>query len=125
MLWCLSSCWGSVVARGGVTGRAGDYLPMSMPPASPAVLIGSYQSWLPEGEADPGSCVRCCRIGNPRDILLISVSNRVWCPQIFLVKHSRYVVFQMAKVAVPKALFHEILDRIGRLRAGPELAGPE
>ena len=37
--------------------------------------------------------------------------------------HSRYVVFQMAEVAVPKALFAEILDRIGRLRASPELAG--
>ncbi|MDH4239548.1 MAG: IS1380 family transposase [Phycisphaerae bacterium] len=40
-----------------------------------------------------------------------------------VVKHSRYVVFQMAEVAVPKALFAEILDRIGRLRASPELAG--
>jgi hypothetical protein len=37
--------------------------------------------------------------------------------------HSRYVVFQMAEVAVPKPLFAEILDRIGRLRASPELAG--
>ena len=36
--------------------------------------------------------------------------------------HSQYVVFQMAEVAVPKALFAEILDRIGRLRASPELA---
>jgi len=40
-----------------------------------------------------------------------------------VVTHSRYVVFQMAEVAVPKALFWEILDRIGRLRASPELAG--
>ena len=39
-----------------------------------------------------------------------------------VVRHSRYVVFQMAEVVVPKALFREILDRIGRLRAGPELA---
>ena len=40
-----------------------------------------------------------------------------------VVTHSRYVVFQIAEVAVPKALFWEILDRIGRLRASPELAG--
>lgn len=39
-----------------------------------------------------------------------------------VVRHSRYVVFQMAEVVVPKALFGEILDRIGRLRASPELA---
>lgn len=40
-----------------------------------------------------------------------------------VVRHSRYVVFQMAEVVVPRALFHEILGRIGRLRASPELAG--
>jgi len=39
-----------------------------------------------------------------------------------VVRHSSYVVFQMAEVVVPKALFREILGRIGRLRASPELA---
>ena len=38
-------------------------------------------------------------------------------------KHSRYVVFQMAEVVVPRALFREILERIRRLRASPESAG--
>lgn len=37
-------------------------------------------------------------------------------------KHSRYVVFQMAEVIVPRALFREILERIGRLRASPGFA---
>ena len=32
-----------------------------------------------------------------------------------VVRHSRYVIFQMAEVAVPMALFCEILDRIRRL----------
>jgi len=32
-----------------------------------------------------------------------------------VVRHSRYVIFQMAEVAVPKALFCEILARIRRL----------
>jgi hypothetical protein len=40
-----------------------------------------------------------------------------------VVKHPRYVVFQMAEVVVPRALFGEILERIGRLRASPELSG--
>ncbi len=38
-------------------------------------------------------------------------------------RHSRYVVFQMAEVVVPKSLFRQILERISRLRASPELAG--
>jgi hypothetical protein len=33
-----------------------------------------------------------------------------------VVSHSRYVIFQMAEVAVPQMLFREILDRIRRLR---------
>jgi len=40
-----------------------------------------------------------------------------------VVRHLRYVVFQMAEVAVPRVVFREILDRIGRLRASPEFAG--
>jgi len=40
-----------------------------------------------------------------------------------VVRHSRYVVFQMAEVIVPRALFREILERIGRLRASPGFAG--
>jgi hypothetical protein len=39
-----------------------------------------------------------------------------------VVRHSRYVVFQMAEVAVPKGLFGQILELIGRLRASPERA---
>src|SRR3954453_4016858 len=38
-----------------------------------------------------------------------------------VVRHSRYVVFQLAEVAVPRALFAAILRRIGRLR-GPLVA---
>jgi len=36
-------------------------------------------------------------------------------------RHWQYVLFQMAEVMVPMALFPEILERIGRLRASPEL----
>ena len=36
-----------------------------------------------------------------------------------VVKHSRYVVFQMAEVAVPPELFRAILERIGRLWPPP------
>ena len=33
-----------------------------------------------------------------------------------IVRHARYVTFQMAKVAVPRKLFREILRRIARLK---------
>jgi len=38
-----------------------------------------------------------------------------------VVRHSRYVVFQMAEVVVPGTLFRQILEGISRLRASPEL----
>ncbi len=62
------------------------------------------------------ACKDALRLDFDRKLKLIKIGTKV-------VTHSRYVVFQMAEVAVPKALFWEILDRIGRLRASPELAG--
>jgi len=38
-----------------------------------------------------------------------------------VVKHSRHVIFQMAEVAMPRALFKAILERIGRLWLPPPL----
>jgi hypothetical protein len=36
-----------------------------------------------------------------------------------IVSHARCVTFQMAEVAVPRQIFHEILSLIARLRAPP------
>jgi hypothetical protein len=36
-----------------------------------------------------------------------------------IVRHGRYVVFQLAEVAVPRALFADIPRRIDRLRPRP------
>ena len=36
-----------------------------------------------------------------------------------VVRHSRYVIFQMAEVMVSRSLFYDILERIGRLRPVP------
>jgi hypothetical protein len=36
-----------------------------------------------------------------------------------VVRHGRYVIFQMAEVAVPRGLFHEILRLIAELRPKP------
>jgi hypothetical protein len=39
-----------------------------------------------------------------------------------MVHHGRYVIFQMAEVAIPKDLFAHILRRINRLRPIPQRA---
>jgi hypothetical protein len=39
-----------------------------------------------------------------------------------VVSHRRHVTFQMAEVAVPRQMFHDILRLIFRLRAPPEPA---
>ena len=36
-----------------------------------------------------------------------------------VVRHGRYITFQMAEVAVPRQMFAEILSLIARLRAPP------
>jgi hypothetical protein len=36
-----------------------------------------------------------------------------------VVSHGRYVTFQMAEVAVPRAIFAELLQRIADLRSAP------
>ncbi len=36
-----------------------------------------------------------------------------------IVRHGRYIVFQMAEVAIPRDLFADILRRIDRLRPTP------
>jgi hypothetical protein len=46
---------------------------------------------------------------------LIKIGARV-------VRHGRYVTFQLAEVVVPRQMFADILSMIARLRAPPVLA---
>jgi Transposase DDE domain group 1 len=62
---------------------------------------------LPQ-EVEPWSLTR------PRE-KLVKIGARI-------VRHGRYVVFQLAEMAVPRALFAEILRRIERLRRPPIVA---
>ncbi len=41
-----------------------------------------------------------------------------------IVRHARYVTFQMAEVAIPRKLFREILRRIDRLKMKSPLPVP-
>jgi hypothetical protein len=40
-----------------------------------------------------------------------------------IVRHARYVTFQMAEVAISRKLFREILGRIAQLRVAPLAPG--
>ena len=40
-----------------------------------------------------------------------------------VITHARYVIFQLAEVAVPKRLFRAILERIRRLRPPETVPG--
>jgi Transposase DDE domain group 1 len=72
----------------------------------------------------PGSPLRSCRFvsqlgldANTRSLTtlrekLVKIGARI-------VRHGRYIVFQLAEVAVPRALFADILRRIDGLRPQP------
>jgi hypothetical protein len=56
--------------------------------------------------------VGAASVGGARDQAWLKIGARI-------VRHGRYVVFQLAEVAVPRALFAAILRRIDRLRGPP------
>ena len=69
---------------------------------------------------NPGNLLR--RLALPRvirDWSLRSVQVRLIKIGGRLVRHARRLVFQLAEVAVPRALFQGVLDRIGRLCPTP------
>ena len=54
-------------------------------------------------------CRRCRQRQRPHPAVRVKIGAKV-------VAHGRYLVFQMAEVALPRALFRSILDRIAGLR---------
>ena len=68
-----------------------------------------------------------CNLGNLLRRLALPKSVKQWSLRTLrdklikigakVVSHSRYVIFQMAEVAVPQTLFREILARIRQLRS--------
>ena len=85
-------------------------------PAAPSGTTRCGSSCSPWPTTSPTSCARWrCRRRSTQWSLttlrekLVKIGARI-------VRHGRYVVFQLAEVAVPRALFAEILRRIDRLR---------
>ena len=52
------------------------------------------------------------RRGRSVQVKLIKMGGR-------LVRHSRRLIFQLSEVSVPRSLFQDVLDRIGRLSPAP------
>ena len=64
-----------------------------------------------------GNLLRCLAL--PRSVKHWSLTNlreKLIKIGAKVIRHARYVVFQMAEVAVPRNLFRAILERIWRLR---------
>src|SRR5215468_2312864 len=57
-----------------------------------------------------------------KDWSLTSLKERLIKIGAKIVSHGRYVIFQMAEVAIPRSLFAEILELIGELRPPPDPA---
>ena len=68
------------------------------------------------------SAISCGRWRRPRPIkdrLLTSLKEKLIKIGAKVVSHGRYVVFQMAEVAIPRQMFQEILRLIAELRPQP------
>jgi len=63
------------------------------------------------------------RLGLPRKIkhwTLTTLRGKLIKIGAKVIRHARYIAFQLAEVAVPRKLFEAILQRIDRLRLLPE-----
>jgi hypothetical protein len=98
-------------------------------PAVPSGTTPSVSSCSRSPTTRPASCARSCcrtkwRTGRSRPCARSwsrsAPRGRVHPPPS--VRHGRHVVFQLAEVAVPRALFAAILRRIDRLRGPPAAA---
>ena len=88
-------------------------------PAMPSATTRCGSSCTRSPTTSPTSCApwRC-----PKEVehwSLTTLREKLVKIGARIVRHGRYVVFQLAEVAVPRALFAEILRRIDRLRGSP------
>ena len=65
------------------------------------------------------SCARWRRPSRSRDWSLTSLKDKLIKIRAKVVSHGRYVIFQMAEVAIARQMFQEILWLIAELRPQP------
>jgi hypothetical protein len=84
---------------------------------APAIILRSCSISLAIWNA-----ARCVQVALPEAIKqwsLTSLREKLVKIGAKVVRHGRYVIFQMAEVAVPRELFQEILRLIAELRPQP------
>ena len=102
----------------GAASRAGrEHLQGSSPPDSTLSRIrGDLDVRVPRRSARARASVRrwpwSSRRGRSVQVKLIKMGGR-------LVRHSRWLIFQLSEVSVPRRLFEGVLDRIDRLSPAP------
>ena len=92
----------------------------------------SYRNWgegLGDDPSYPALHALAYNLGNFMRTLVFSDAVEQWSLTTLreklvkigakIVRHGRYIVFQMAEVAIPRDLFADILRRIDRLRTTP------
>jgi hypothetical protein len=76
---------------------------------------GTAEQWIKEGK----HAINWTRLSCHDHRSLTTMREKLVKIGAKVVEHSRYVIFQMAEVAVPRVLFEQILRRIRRLRPVP------
>ena len=67
-----------------------------------------------------GNFLRCLALPKSiKDWSLMTMREKLIKIGAKVVKHARYVTFQLAEVLASKSLFYELLERIHRLKAVP------
>ncbi len=91
---------------------------------SSGLVRGTYAKWRARNDATHASCEYCedeYTFGIEK-WSLTSLREKLIKIAAKVVSRGRYVAFQMAEVAIPRALFAEILQRIAALRSPPPQA---
>ena len=91
-------------------------------PATPSATTPCGSSSTPWPTTSPTSCARWRCREEVEQWSLTTLREKLVKIGARIVRHGRYVVFQLAEVAVPRALFAAILRRIDRLRGPPMVA---
>lgn len=105
----------------------GSLLAISLPIPAEMLAISSYPAIIPKADNPATTILISCLNGLGNFLRRLALPKRVreWSLRTLrvilikigakVVKHARYVTFQMAEVLLSKGLFQEILERIHRL----------
>jgi hypothetical protein len=80
---------------------------------------GTAEQWIKEGKYALNWTRLSCHDFADNQVRLQLFALAYNLGNFLMVRHSRYVIFQMAEVMVSRSLFYAILEHIGRLKPVP------